>query len=870
MRKLLLFAFAALLVFALPASATVLETSLAVRDKLPAETLADIPGFISRMETVGSKVSVDPVNGYYTAYNEDDLKAIFGDDAVLVPSPPGLLTITYKRGGTYKFWGMLHGLVVADSARKVITVTKGGFISSEDLNVNIAGDEIRIDADNPASVLFKIPSKGIYSQNNYFMGCLLKQEATEEGCMAWLCEQEPYFRECAQENPLFEPIEGCDANQMQRYRNYLQNEIDCRTSALVKPQEAYANLTGHGFLSENAFIADYKTKEPESFLSKAMEADANFAFVSDLYNVNMKRSRRLGFTASAPTGGSIDSKGIKSDELFKYSVGEHGEKAISGDRLAVYRPRGIILKAEDIENTPHFDPIVRIFEGSINDEQAFEIMQIKIGAVFFTPSSTGLYTQCTENKPPYEGISCFLSEESGLNYKLKINKPAAHEQPIMEINTDAISFNPDNPFERKQTYIEIEPFDINDDLSIVRLVNNADAEIVFTGKDIRIPPVGNDWAELGVSFKASIYPLSLPPQCDPGIFIGEECAIPKPVEVYDTIECKLPERKCYLNGVEVTGFIGGSVQRTKFCHEDSDCYNNQKCIEGMCVMKATCSALSLSSADSGFPAITTGPNKADVLFACDGYPSESACIDDVKKAIDKDSRYNGIFSVEPFKSNLQRFTFHTAAGSAAPSSRNWMRDFSVSRSLSDPSYGLTYTIRYSNSFVKQCPDSDYTIVLSKKEFRSFSEIEHFLSTSLRNVIFGTLGAGVYMSSADDNNFPQTALHEFGHLFGGLQDEYYEPVAGASGGIGNPNCISKEEILLHWSLWPDVLADALQGKWKGCGGPCESSKCASLLRPSENSVMNNEYTWLENRNEPGWKAFNEPSEAQIIEKLNEYS
>lgn len=72
-----------------------------------------------------------------------------------------------------------------------------------------------------------------------------------------------------------------------------------------------------------------------------------------------------------------------------------------------------------------------------------------------------------------------------------------------------------------------------------------------------------------------------------------------------------------------------------------------------------------------------------------------------------------------------------------------------------------------------------------------------------------------------------------------------------------------------TLPAETLADAQQEKWKGCGGNCDSS-CAELLRPSENSVMNDQYEWLEKRNEPGWKAFNPPSEAQLVEKLNAYS
>ncbi|MFH1065541.1 MAG: M64 family metallopeptidase [Nanoarchaeota archaeon] len=123
--------------------------------------------------------------------------------------------------------------------------------------------------------------------------------------------------------------------------------------------------------------------------------------------------------------------------------------------------------------------------------------------------------------------------------------------------------------------------------------------------------------------------------------------------------------------------------------------------------------------------------------------------------------------------------------------------------------------------------------------------------------------------AQPENFPVVALHEFGHSFGDLRDEYYEQNAGAGERGGTPNCLSKNEALDKWKQWPEVVAEAEQEKWKSCGGICDSS-CTSLLRPSENSIMKEEVEWMDRHSEPGWKAFNPPSEAQIIEKLSAYS
>ena len=53
------------LCFTYSAYATVVETSLAVRDRLPASTLADMPSFIEDYRELGSKVSFDSIVPLY-------------------------------------------------------------------------------------------------------------------------------------------------------------------------------------------------------------------------------------------------------------------------------------------------------------------------------------------------------------------------------------------------------------------------------------------------------------------------------------------------------------------------------------------------------------------------------------------------------------------------------------------------------------------------------------------------------------------------------------------------------------------------------------------------------------------------------------
>ncbi|MFH1066011.1 MAG: M64 family metallopeptidase [Nanoarchaeota archaeon] len=157
-----------------------------------------------------------------------------------------------------------------------------------------------------------------------------------------------------------------------------------------------------------------------------------------------------------------------------------------------------------------------------------------------------------------------------------------------------------------------------------------------------------------------------------------------------------------------------------------------------------------------------------------------------------------------------------------------------------------------NSMYVQCPDAKYVIVLSKKPFRSH------VSGIGRDPNSWAVSEVAYVSMRDTRK--TLPIHEFGHSFGGLRDEYYEINPALNGIPGDPNCITKAEALLKWAVWPDILADAQQEKWKGCGGICGSG-CANLLRPTENSIMR--YQLIE----PYGTEFNAPCKKQILDRIN---
>jgi len=148
-------------------------------------------------------------------------------------------------------------------------------------------------------------------------------------------------------------------------------------------------------------------------------------------------------------------------------------------------------------------------------------------------------------------------------------------------------------------------------------------------------------------------------------------------------------------------------------------------------------------------------------------------------------------------------------------------------------------------------DMKYIIVLSKggKTYRAFAHMK-------REV----LSVPISMGSPSEND-KMKFVHEFGHLFAGLADEYLLPGAYRMDPTF-PNCAKDEEQAMDWAEQMGMDARAYGDfKYKGCGGDCVMSVCSGYIRPSQGSIM---------ADHKRYKEFNEPSKWMIEQKVQEIS
>jgi len=193
--------------------------------------------------------------------------------------------------------------------------------------------------------------------------------------------------------------------------------------------------------------------------------------------------------------------------------------------------------------------------------------------------------------------------------------------------------------------------------------------------------------------------------------------------------------------------------------------------------------------------------KFKIYFMGEQYLNLESFKKDIGTALDYDSEGFGLFSVEPFKSNKNRFTFYYN------------------------SYPLGKSYK---SLTNECPH-DASIVFSHEDFGSYvnhlSNIMHFSKEE-------------YSIDA----FQKTFVHEFGHLFGQLKDEYDHWQLGAFDFVGSPNCAFDLETAKDW--WEELEGVGSNELKVGFFDGCVYSK--NNVRPVENSVMNFHHGVSENR------------------------
>lgn len=232
--------------------------------------------------------------------------------------------------------------------------------------------------------------------------------------------------------------------------------------------------------------------------------------------------------------------------------------------------------------------------------------------------------------------------------------------------------------------------------------------------------------------------------------------------------------------------------------------------------------------------VDNGPpdKRADLVFVGDGYLDDAEFFRDLLDMLDYNSDFaysekEGLFSIEPFKSHKTKFNIW------AVNAKDGINHFPSP--IRGASSGNLPDDKGVNDFSSACPEKDHVIVVSKQVYRSFC-------------MFG--GKGNCFVSVGDQRFKgRLLLHEFGHGFASLEDEY----ANEASELKNvPNRIEalvtdirtdaancQPDESRAGQKWGSLIAPENKiGYFKGCGGDC-LPYCRGAVRPTFNSIMRHE-------------------------------
>ena len=238
-------------------------------------------------------------------------------------------------------------------------------------------------------------------------------------------------------------------------------------------------------------------------------------------------------------------------------------------------------------------------------------------------------------------------------------------------------------------------------------------------------------------------------------------------------------------------------QREEYgCNTDSDCSSTSYCYPEIkiCVQRSGCLSV-MTNGDSS--------DKLDLVFVGDGYSSNDELKDIILQIVDYEGTINGLMSVEPFKSNKNKFNI-------------WMiktSSIEATGALDGPNREKALEI------AAECTAGDYQVTLSKRQFRSYA---YFATDAYLSLV-----------SRANKYWGRLLLHEFGHSFGKLSDEYVEEGKGGSAEYDvdkySINCASSPTAAkTKWGSVPGT------GQFEGC------EYTTRFFRPTFNSIMRSHY------------------------------
>ena len=151
------------------------------------------------------------------------------------------------------------------------------------------------------------------------------------------------------------------------------------------------------------------------------------------------------------------------------------------------------------------------------------------------------------------------------------------------------------------------------------------------------------------------------------------------------------------------------------------------------------------------------------------------------------------------------------------------------------------------------------------------------------------GVGLSQNSFGGDLVARTVLHEFGHQFGKLEDEYTQTKSSSSSlgfdlsvldsskkFIYIRNCALPEDVQERWSSVPGWDGST----FVGCGGDCNDVGCTTFVRPTFNSVMRNQRLYCSapsedsctkgpRKEDPAYDGFGPVNSFYLLKELDKY-
>ncbi len=253
----------------------------------------------------------------------------------------------------------------------------------------------------------------------------------------------------------------------------------------------------------------------------------------------------------------------------------------------------------------------------------------------------------------------------------------------------------------------------------------------------------------------------------------------------DNSQCSLDQQCTNSTCITVNcecGSINNHQCQKYACCSDKDCDEGNTCDvkTHQCIAKSQCKPY-LIKGDSS--------DKLDLVIVGDGFTDYKILNQSLHYILDYENKYNGVFSVSPFKENKDKFNIWMVI---APDYQHYEDGNPVREDI--------------ERFTNAC-ERDTVVVLSRNTYRPFA---FFPSVGSKGgVVYHSIGFAMIRGP---EVIGRILLHELGHALAGLADEYVEYGKGPINVEHSVNCAS--DIETAKKKWGDLVGVEDVGYYTG--------------------------------------------------------